>query len=487
MPQDNFNPEKEPTPERKWWNVFKRRSEFEEPEKEKSTEQQVERAKELKSAAKQRGHFWESFMPSREDSDGQGEIAPKGEKVRKKWRALLRRKSEKQVEEFKDEEPETIDSYWLAQLMVAERILVLHEHLRHSEPKTDERRQIKTELDVLGLLSEKLSDPEVEVPAEIEDTYRVIVSVLEQGDQEIDIEKLPVVKDTPERPEITEQTREQSFKKYGAAVIIALKQAVQSKKPGPVVQRPAGGGSSQPVTPTRPVEQTPTPHQTPDVAPGILLTSAVVIAELVERKDEEKAQQATQREQPVFETIAVPKTARPEATAHPRREIRAEEPRVVKTLTSLEPTIESSNRKFEHMKTEELLQLAQSISLGNGEYLSRAYQSGKIDRDGLISILKTAGRQGNYREEFRRRSAEYIRQLTGPHPVTHQSIVVPEEPASVTQGHSETSTDTTEASPMANTPSTPPSTPDQPKPLFSVMTVTIMCILIIAITLIVLL
>jgi hypothetical protein len=491
MPQDNFNPEKEPTPERKWWNVFERRSEFEEPEKEEPTEQQVERAKELKSAAKQRGHFWESFMPSRDDHEEAEEIAPKGEKVRKKWRALLQRKSEKQVEEFKDEEPETIDSYWLAQLMVAERILVLHEQLAHSEPKTDERRQIKTELDVLGLLSEKLSDPEVQVPAEIEDTYRVIVSVLEQGDQEIDIEKLPVIKDAPEQPEPTEQTREQSFKKYGAAVIVALKKAVQGKKAEPepesvIVQKSPGGGSSKPVTTIKPVGQTPTPHQTPHVAPGILLTSAVVIAELDERKDEEQAQQATQPEQRAFGPIPVAKAAHPEAPTHPRAEIRVEEPPVEKAPVAPEITLQSSDRKFEHMKTEELLQLAQNISLGNGQYLARAYQTGKIDRDGLISILKTAAWGGNYREEYRRRSAEYMRQLTQPLPVAPQPVILPKEPKPTVETTSDTPTMATDATPTSNTPKSP--TPHiQSKPLFSVTTVTIICILIIALVLIVLL
>lgn len=507
MPQDNFNPEKEPTPERKWWNVFERQTEFEQPEKEKPTEKQIERSKELKSAAKQRGHFWESFMPSREESQDAEEIAPKGEKVRKKWRALLRHKSEKQVEEFKQEDPETVDSYWLAQLMVAERILVLHEQLAQSQPKTNERRQIKTELDVLGLLSEKLSDPEVEVPAEIEDTYRVIVTVLEQGDQDIKVEELPVIKDTKkDTPEQPEPSRERSFKKYGAAVIIALKQAVRSKKPQPEeqpqplpnTQRSPGGGTTTPggspsVTPNiapAPTDHIPAPHQTPNVAPGLLLTSKVILAEYSDRKDEKQAQEhAREPEQTTYTPNHITKAPTPETPLTPLEELLSvPTPAVVDVpAATLERAVPTSSRKFEHMRTEELLQLAQSVALGNGEYLARAYQSGKIDRDGLISILKTAARKGNYREEFRRKSAEYIRQRSQPTPVVPYPVVVPKEPTAVSEQKADTAVAAAQSTaPSAQTPKQRiPLT--QTKPLFSVKTVTLICILLVAIVLIVLL
>lgn len=495
MPQSNFNPEKEPTPERKWWNVFERQSEFEQPEKEKQPEQLVERAKELKSAAKKRGHFWETFMPSREDSEHPEEIAPKGEKVRKKWRALLRRKSEKQVDEFKKEDPETIDSYWLAQLMVAERILTLHAQLAESEPKTDERRQIKTELDVLGLLSEKLSDPDVEVPAEIEETYRTIVTVLEQSDQDVEVEKLPVIEDTPEdSPEAPDHTREHSFKKYGTAVIVALKQAVRAKKTPPEdARQPAtppilGRGASQP-TPSvsKPLDHAPTPHQTPNVAPGVALTAAVIIAEYGDRKYEKQGSLHTPpRAQTPESPTTAPRPLYKEAPRTTQPETYSQTERTEETPALPEVLAHGSPRKFEHMNTTELLQLAQSVSLGNGEYLARAYQSGKIDRDGLIAVLKTAARRGNYHDEFRRRSGEYIRMRTQAVSPSPTPAVVPAEPNEQPDS-THTSAEPTHASPTSTNTSVQPPPKVQVQAHYSVAVVTFICIVIIAAILLMLL
>ncbi len=524
MPQSSHNPEKEPTPERKWWNIFERQTEFEEPEKDKQPEKQAERAKELKSAAKERGHFWESFMPHREGTDDSEEIAPKGEKVRKKWRALLRRKSEKQVEEFKREDPEVVDSYWLAQLMVAERILTLHTHLAESEPKTEERRQIKTELDVLGLLSEKLSDPEIDVPVEIEETYQAIVSVLDGGEHTLGVEEheLPVIKDVEASSEQPVETREHSFQKYGIAVVVAVKLAVQNKKqtpdvqlqPEPVTPYRQGGGTTtatptlrgdlNPLTPPTPgrgyteplrspssdktSDTAPTPHQTPNMAPGILLTSAVILAEYNDRNDEKRSyEQPTSYDSPL--SIQQPST-HTESRTSPDPEISEpiDRTNVEAPANVLELTQQQSIRKFEHMNIIELLQIAQSVPLGNGEYLARAYQSGKIDRDGLIRVLKAAGRNGNYRDEYRRSSTEYLRLRPRPLHTTSQSGV--HIAADTALPVRETTQGRAIGGITHDQPSSKlikPTIITQAKPIFSLKTVTILCLVIIALTLLVLL
>ncbi|MEO5690909.1 MAG: hypothetical protein ABIQ64_01860 [Candidatus Saccharimonadales bacterium] len=456
MPRSDFNPEKEPTPERKWWNIFERQTEFEESEKEKQPEKQAERAKQLKSAAKERGHFWESFIPHREENDGIEEIAPKGEKVRKKWRALLRRKSEVQVEEFRQIHPETVDSYWLAQLMVAERILTLHDQLEQSDPKTNERKNIKTELDVMGLLSEKLSDPDVEVPKEIEDTYRVIVEVIAHGDTDLVIDDLPqIVSEQLEKvQEGTSPERSQSFERFGLAVIVALKHAVEAKDTREVLDEPevppaevlyGGGAPGQTVgtSDTHPVAQSPNlPHgvpspdsihsETPANSPP--LASLVALTAMVTRQEN---QERTQPSEPSsYSSVTVPLSpeaaARPDSTRHvlPEKATEVDIPRPSPEAHTLNATpsgegqyagtvIEHGGplKKFDHMTTLELLAIAQHVSVGNGQYLARAYQDGKIDREGLIAILKSVGRKGNYQSEFRQRSAEYI--------ASHPSITRP--------------------------------------------------------------
>ena len=448
MPQNDFNHEKEPTPERKWWNVFERQSEFEQPVE----ENRAERAKELKSATSERGHFWERFFADRNEPDEIIEIAPKGEKVRKKWRALLRRKSETQVEEFKDNEPETIDSYWLAQLMVAERILTLNERLGETEPKSRERKETKTELDVLGLLSEKLSDPDIAVPKEIEQTYQSIIEVIESGDTGIEATDIPMIQETTQpKGQEPEQTRARSFQRYGAAVIIALKAAVKKhedetdQEPArPLPAHPGPGiGSPRPIlSPTAPkpsVEQPPAahPHTSPNILPHVALTAAVITAE----KEYRSVEQSVFTAPPVAQPVRNPSPERPvstpvipENTKHPKTQEISDE------IAAYKP-----QKKFDHMSMLELLQIAQSVPIGNGEYLARAYQSGKIDRDGLIAVLKTAGRKGNYQLEFRRRSAEYIaikhqphtpqsaRQTTIPAPDKSHTGIPDQEPATPEQ------------------------------------------------------
>lgn len=434
MAQDNFNPEKEPTPERKWWNRFERQSEFEHTDE---NEKQLERTKELKSAAKKRGHLWETFLPTKEETDVEPPIAPKGEKVRKKWRALLRRKSEVQVEEFQQQHPQTIDGYWLAQLMIAERILTLHELLEQSEPKTSERKALKTELDVMGLLSEKLSDPEIGVPREIEETYRVIVDVIARGDTAIDVEELPDIVPEQDEKETTspDPERSRSFERYGAAVIIALRLAVSARKETEVVEeeqpKPTvpqhtpepGVGVVSTITP-RPVGDgipSQTPHETPNIAPHVALTALIARDEKHERTHPEQIIETPQHvpDMPVVlhspNAITTPETPRPTPNV----------PTPSQELEHVALEITGPNKKFDHMSTIELLTLAQNISIGNGQYLARAYQDGKIDRDGLIAVLKSFGRKGNYQYEYRSRSAEYIsrKKGQGQPAVVHQAIV----------------------------------------------------------------
>ncbi len=501
----DFNPEKEPTPERKWWSIFERQSEFEQPHEEK----RIERAKGLKTATKERGHFWESFMPRREENEDSAEIAPKGEKVRKKWRALLRRKSETQIEEFQEKDPDTVDSYWLAQLMIAERILTLNEHLPQTEPKSWQRKETKTELDVLGLLSEKLSDPKINVPDEIEQTYQTIIKVMEAGDTVIETDHIPQIEETTEKETDTpEQTRSLSFQRYGMAVIVALKGAITkndtAEEPIPAenISTPAQKHSGIGI---RPVTSAPSvaprhsldhpnvvlPHDTPNILPRVALTAAVITAE--------KEFQAG--------AISSVRTA-PETPIPPLRQTTQQKPRFTPLAlphsSEIHHIIESPHvphnsaeevakympkKKFEHMSTTELLQIAQTISIGHGEYLGRAYESGKIDRDGLIRVLKTAGRSGNYREEYRRSSAEYLRLR-----MHSSTFAASQSQRSITPGAHLPTPKTLQSQAIRTTKHEQPSNKPvkqtsitQTKPLFSLKTITILCLVILALTLLVLL
>lgn len=71
--------------------------------------------------------------------------------------------------------------------------------------------------------------------------------------------------------------------------------------------------------------------------------------------------------------------------------------------TSHEPA--TPQRKLEHMPLHSLLAMAQSIPVGHGNYLRRAFEKGQIDRDGLVKILKSRAKGGDFVTEYRRQAA----------------------------------------------------------------------------------
>lgn len=442
MYDKDFDPEKEPSPERKWWSIFERSTEVNDESKER---EKAERAKQLKAAAKQRGKILDEQVTDPEEPQ-------KGEKLRKKWRFAIWKKSEKQIEDFKTKEPDTVDSYWLAQLIVAERIIRLNEFLLSTEPKTDERRSTKTELDFMGLLSEKLSDPTLQTLPEIDEVHKTIVSKIKENENN----EIPIKND--EIPKIIEEdtlknkpvTREASFANYGRAILLTLSVAIRPPKP-PLTTSPVHTAAPQPISLAsikttnimNPEIRPNPPKQNLTEASPVLaaLTLAVVSVESHERKQteikippKEHVTQANLEVKPVAPLnshITSPSKKEPkEFTTETNTSQKIESHKID---TSLPPSMDnsaSSQRKFEHMDITELLGLASNISTGHGQYLDNAYRSGKIDRDGLIKVLKTHARKGNYHYEFRKLSREFLQSQTQHHPIAPPPIIPETKPVS---------------------------------------------------------
>lgn len=87
----------------------------------------------------------------------------------------------------------------------------------------------------------------------------------------------------------------------------------------------------------------------------------------------------------------------------------------------LEAAAPTPSRKFEHMTTQALLELAHSIPVGHGRYLAHEYEHGHIDRDGLIKVLKAKKKGFDISREYsvqaanlhlRRISPEFLRNPT---------------------------------------------------------------------------
>ena len=58
-------------------------------------------------------------------------------------------------------------------------------------------------------------------------------------------------------------------------------------------------------------------------------------------------------------------------------------------------------RKIEHMPLHTLLAMAETIPIGYGQRLRKAYEKGQIDKEGLIKILKSRSKNKDYIKEYR--------------------------------------------------------------------------------------
>lgn len=471
-----FDPEREVSPEKKQWKPEWLRSDRERHEgDEKKEKDKKDRAAELKAAAKKRGQDLEkkkeieSAQQPRETQSVEPEIAPKGEKLRKKWRHAILEKSKRLLEFFRREEPETIDGVQLAEIMVAERIIALNEYLGVTEPKTDERRETKTELDFMGLLSEKLSSPDIEVPEEIEEVHHVIVQ------ESMDIHTLPgrlaseemgdaigeqerVDEDEPRKPTIESSTdtdeadtRHEAFVRYGVVVIAALRKATASRQTGGGSGGGGLGGGATAMTKQSATTQPgsgpsdPTRSSYSPIAAAVpLVTTAAVVHELTRERHghheapveihpiSKETPTATQTVhasaavhtgsagRPVHhELSAEPQPSSPSFTDHAAApgisamySGESTDVRHEKTEAVYRPGV-----RFEQMETKELLELARDVAIGNGQYLKRAYELGQIDRDGLIQVLKAKKRGQDYHLRYRlasRAHRERVRAMSSP-------------------------------------------------------------------------
>lgn len=75
------------------------------------------------------------------------------------------------------------------------------------------------------------------------------------------------------------------------------------------------------------------------------------------------------------------------------------------------PETISSGRKLEHMSLSSLLALAHDVHLGHGRYLKDEFEHGRIDKDGLVKVLKAKKKGLNFAHEFNTQTANFRQRL----------------------------------------------------------------------------
>lgn len=75
------------------------------------------------------------------------------------------------------------------------------------------------------------------------------------------------------------------------------------------------------------------------------------------------------------------------------------------------PDTSSQSGKLEHLPLTSLLSLAQDIHVGHGRYLKDEFEHGRIDKDGLIKVLKAKKKGLDFSREFSQQAANFRQRL----------------------------------------------------------------------------
>jgi hypothetical protein len=80
---------------------------------------------------------------------------------------------------------------------------------------------------------------------------------------------------------------------------------------------------------------------------------------------------------------------------------------VPKPISSQESQGSQSSRKIEHLPLQTLLVMAETVPIGHGQRLRRAYEKGEIDKDGLIKVLKSRSKNLDFIREYKQQSERH--------------------------------------------------------------------------------
>lgn len=427
----------------------------------KNAEEQTQKKNEAEKQRKQK-------QPEKEKTEKKQESKDKElEKTKEEKREELVERSRELKHKYEDE-PIPRDPALVARLLVAEHILSLHEQIEtpRSPKEALERDTLLASLAYMGDLAEKLEDPTKEVGPEIEAAYAMVLTLAETALTETDPRLLVTQNEAANKlyhEIITEPER------TGAALEIELHNRATTPIP-PLVQhlltlrrnaitvpitthtKPNTSDGDwtvetkdhhSPTTAKKPeVKQPQAPFRPEIPEPSVtpLVATAAIAASLHREKINQDSQpQATLEDSPSREDILraalssqhtsseIPST--PEvlhksksidqpaaATLFPAT---PDQPRLIfpenthyfprqEALPS-ESTYkrESSKPKLEHLPLTTLLTMAEGVSVGYGRYLRQEFESGHLDKEGLIKVLKSRAKGKDFFVEFQNQTTRF--------------------------------------------------------------------------------
>lgn len=356
---------------------------------------------ELKQAARQRAQQFEEEQRVEEKRE-----VSETRKLKKRWRTKLVEKSKKLLEEVSERGDEPTNGYEIAKLMVAERIVKLHDILQTEDLRRSEVKTLKIHIDFMGLLSEKLDKPELEVPEEVEALYQTIATSVKE-----------TTGDTPpqttgEEPEVAPVSAEDAaYTAFASSIVRAIRRALRSETPNEALAADGAGFAGASVTPDTPVappvEQNKQPaFQSPQAEQLLAIVKGSALSGEALRQEISRSEHARRLADVVEKAAIIDRYVSHEAhkTSPSPTENRPE-------ITPLETDTSSTaaRKKLKFMSNSELLALATAVEIGSGRLLADVYAKGELDREGLIKVLESYQKGRDYRNEFMRRRNKWRR------------------------------------------------------------------------------
>ncbi len=346
---------------------------------------------ELKEAARKRATDFEEERRVEE----QREVS-ETKKLKKRWRAKLAEKSRRVLDEAADRGDEPTSGYEIAKLMVAERIVKLHEMLEDEDLdlRRSEVKALKIHIDFMGLLSEKLDKPELEVPEEVERLYQTIADSVEETTGER-LPHVPVEQEVPPQSEA-----DISYNRFAASIVQAIQRTLKrEEKIAPVIKdtEPSDSGSDVLLSAVRHAAVS------AEVIRHELFHDTAVrnLAETAERE----VVSPTRKER--LSAILATVVTIPEAPRYEKAKTAVGEEKIV--APKLSESLLLPNKKVKYFTEVELIQFAEQVEVAAGRRLSDVYKKGEIDREGLIKVLESYRKGWDYRSEFTLRRDKWQR------------------------------------------------------------------------------
>ncbi len=338
---------------------------------------------ELKEAARKRATDFEEERRTEE----QREVA-ETRKLKKRWRAKLVEKSKQLLESTAERGDEPTSGYEIAKLMVAERIVKLHDILTTEDLRRSEVKSLKIHIDFMGLLSEKLDRPELEVPEEVEELYQTIAASVEETTGE-------TLAKTPENnPEPTPSSEaDAAYTAFASSIVQAVRRSLRSEQPASVQSL------EQPQT------SSPVAEQLLAVVKDTALSSEALQKEIFHTEQVRRLASVAEKAAVIDQYVSQEaKKSFPTPSLMPNEQTT---PVAASQERRIEP--QTVEKKVKFMSETELVSLASTVEIGAGRLLSDVYKKGELDREGLVKVLEKFRKGQDYRSELASRREKWRR------------------------------------------------------------------------------